>query len=66
MDGGWTDEEISIALDISVATRERIRQRFVETKKETALSRQVQQNRKARCLDGEQEAANRMRRRSPS
>jgi transposase len=56
VDGDWTDEEISIALDISVATIERIRQRFVETNLETALSRQVQQNRKARSLDGEQEA----------
>ena len=29
VDGGWTDESISIALDISVATIERVRQRFV-------------------------------------
>ena len=56
VDGGWTDESISIALDISVATIERVRQRFVETNLETALSRQVQQNRKVRRLDGEQEA----------
>lgn len=49
-------KKISIALDISVATIERIRQRFVETNLETALSRQVQQNRKALPLDGEQEA----------
>ena len=56
VDGGWTDESISQALDISVATIERVRQRFVETNLETALSRQVQQNHKARRLDGEQEA----------
>ena len=44
--GGWTDEALSQALDISVATIERVRQRFVETNLETALSRQVQQQRK--------------------
>lgn len=54
--GGWTDEAISQALDISVATIERVRQRCVETSLETALSRQVQQHRKPRRLDGEQEA----------
>lgn len=54
--GGWTDESISQALDISVATIERVRQRFVETSLEAALSRQVQQHRKPRRLDGEQEA----------
>lgn len=55
-DGGWTDEAISQALDISVATIERVRQRFVETSLAGALSRQVQQQRKPRRLDGEQEA----------
>jgi transposase len=54
--GGWTDEAISQALDISVATIERVRQRLVETNLETALSRQEQQQRQARRLDGEQEA----------
>ena len=54
--GSWTDECISQALDISVATIERVRQRFVETSLETALSRQVQQQRQPRRLDGEQEA----------
>jgi len=54
--GGWTDEAISQALDISVATIERVRQRLVETNLETALSRQAQQQRKPRRLDGEQEA----------
>lgn len=33
-EGGWTDESISQALDISVATIERVRQRFVETSEE--------------------------------
>jgi transposase len=55
-DGGWTDGAISAALDISVATIERVRQQFVETSLAAALSRQVQQNHKPRCLDGEQEA----------
>jgi transposase len=55
-DGGWTDAAISTALDISVATIERVRQQLVETGLAAALSRQVQQHRKPRCLDGEQEA----------
>jgi transposase len=54
--GSWTDEAISQGLDISVATIERVRQRFVETSLEAALSRHVQQQRKPRRLDGEQEA----------
>jgi len=54
--GGWTDEAISQALDISVATIERVRQRLVEPNLESALSRQEQQQRKPRRLDGEQEA----------
>jgi transposase len=54
--GGWTDEAISDALDISIATIERVRRRFVETSLEAALSRQVQYQRKPRRLDGEQEA----------
>jgi transposase len=55
-DGGWTDEAISQALDISVATIERVRQRFVETSLERAFSRAEQQRRKPHRLDGEQEA----------
>lgn len=55
-DGGWTDAAISAALDISVATIERVRQQFVETNLAAALSRQVQQHCKPRRLDGEQEA----------
>ena len=54
--GGWNDESISRALDISVATIERVRQRLVEEGLESALSRKPQKNCKARCLDGEQEA----------
>lgn len=54
--GGWTDTEISNALDISVATIERVRQRFVEVSLQAALNRQPQAKRKPRRLDGEQEA----------
>lgn len=54
--GEWTDQAMSQALDISTATIERIRQRFVEQGIEAALNRQVQQKRKRWRLDGEQEA----------
>ncbi|BAY63623.1 transposase [Calothrix brevissima NIES-22] len=54
--GGGKDEAISQALNISVATIERVRQRLVEQGLEGALSRKLQNNRKPRCLDGSQEA----------
>lgn len=54
--GGWTDTTISQALDVSVSTIERVRQRLVEQSLEQALGRKPQQRRKARRLDGEQEA----------
>ena len=54
--GGWTDKAICQALDVSVSTIERVRQRFVEQSLEQALGRKTQQRRKARLLDGEQEA----------
>ncbi len=54
--GGWRDQAISDALDISVSTIERIRQQFVEQSLETALSRQTPIRTKPRLLDGEQEA----------
>jgi transposase len=54
--GSWCDEEISAALDVSVATIERIRQRFVEQGVEATLKRQPGGGRKGHCLDGEQEA----------
>ena len=38
-DGGWPDSEISAALDISIRTIERVRQRFVEESLEAALKR---------------------------
>ncbi|NEQ44772.1 MAG: IS630 family transposase [Leptolyngbya sp. SIOISBB] len=55
-DGGWTDVAISEALDLSVATIERIRRRFVEQGLAAALSRKSPSRHKARKLDGEQEA----------
>lgn len=55
-DGGWTDETISIALDMSISTIERVRRLFVEQGIEAALSRQTSQKRKYHKLDGEQEA----------
>ena len=55
-EGGWTDAAISQALDISVATIERVRQRFVEHGVAAALGRKKQPRHRSRRLDGEQEA----------
>ena len=55
-DGGWIDESISRALDISVSTIERVRRLFVEQGIQAALTRQPSSNSKSRKLDGEQEA----------
>jgi transposase len=54
--GGWRDCDIRDALDISVSTIERVRQRCVEESLEAALSRQTPSRTKPRLLDGEQEA----------
>jgi hypothetical protein len=51
----WTDGAISGALDVSHATIERVRQRFVEAGLEAALARRVRP-RRPRKLFGEQEA----------
>ena len=48
--GSWKDQDISLALKISVAIIERVRQRFAEQGLQAAL------NRKQRRLDGEKEA----------
>ena len=55
-DGGWPDSEISAALDISIRTIERVRQRFVEESLEASLKRRSGGNSKRRRLDGNQEA----------
>lgn len=56
LDGGWTDEAISMALDISIPTIERVRKLFVELGLEAALNREKSVSRKYHKLDGEQEA----------
>lgn len=56
LDGGWIDEAINKALDISISTIERVRRLFVEQGIEAALHRQPPSNSKSRKLDGEQEA----------
>ena len=45
--GGWKDQEISQALNISVATIERVRQRLVEEGLSEALARKAQKNLRA-------------------
>lgn len=55
-DGGWSDEAIASALDISTSTIERVRQRFVEEGIDAALSYRQGRGRKQRRLDGKQEA----------
>lgn len=53
---GWTDEAIRVALDVSVSTIERVRERFVEEGLQVALDRKTAQREYKRKLDGEQEA----------
>lgn len=53
--GSWCDVEIKGALDISLRTIERVRQRFVEVGLEAALKQRPGAGRK-RQLQGEQEA----------
>ena len=54
--GGWSDQDISQTLKISVATIERVRQRIVKQGLSAALSRKQPQNQRQRRLDGKQEA----------
>lgn len=54
--GGWSDLQISESLNVGHATIERVRQRFVESGIESALTRKKQQNRRAKIIDGEKEA----------
>ena len=56
-DNGWKDQQISEALDISLPTVQRIRQRFVEEGLEIALGAHSHKPRPyLQRLDGEQEA----------
>jgi len=53
--GSWCDVEIKAALDVSLRTIERVRQRFVEEGIECALKQRPGAGRK-RQMEGEQEA----------
>jgi transposase len=53
---GWTDQRIAEALDVSIATIERVRQRLVEESLAAALTRHHLGTPRLRKLDGEQEA----------
>jgi|SRR5579859_401595 len=53
---GWSDHQISEALEVGTSTVERVRQRFVEEGVQAALRRQKPNRTYARKLDGEQEA----------
>jgi hypothetical protein len=53
---GWTDQYIAEAVEVSVATIERVRERFVEESLTAALHRHRSVTPRLRKLDGEQEA----------
>jgi transposase len=53
---GWSDEQISEALEVSLSTVGRVRERFVEEGLEAALARKAPQRVYQRRLDGAQEA----------
>jgi transposase len=53
---GWIDQQISQALNVSIATIERVRQRFVEEGLEQALSPRRTSRKYETLLDGVQEA----------
>ena len=55
-DGGWSDQAISQALNISTRTIERVRQRFVEEGLENALNPRPKPSLKLKKIDGETEA----------
>jgi transposase len=54
--GSWQDDVIAAALDVGIATVERVRRRFVEFGASAALKRQRGGGRKPDDLNGEQEA----------
>jgi len=53
---GWTDQQIAEALEVSLSTIERVRERFVEAGLAAALERQPAKRVYKRKLDGQQEA----------
>jgi len=52
----WQDEAISTALEVSISTIERVRERFVEEGLQAALERKPPRREYQRKLNGEQEA----------
>ena len=52
----WPDQQITEAFEVGVSTIHRLRQRFVEDRLDTALTRQSPARMKPRKLDGAQEA----------
>lgn len=52
----WSDADISEALEVSLSTVARVRERFVEEGLAAALNPRAQQNRRPRRLDGANEA----------
>ena len=55
-DAGWEDEAISQAVEVSVATVQRVRQRFVEEGLEAALAPRPQRRTQLPLVDGAAEA----------
>lgn len=55
-DEGWSDQQISGALDVSIPTIERVRRRFVLEGLEAALNRRPSIREYSRKFDGEREA----------
>lgn len=53
---GWTDEQISQAVEVSLSTIERVRERFVLEGLSAALTRRPSSNPRTCKVDGEQEA----------
>lgn len=53
---GWTDQAIAAALEVHVATVERVRQRFATQGLEAALERKPPERESRRTVDGRQEA----------
>lgn len=54
--GSWLDKEISGAIDVSVATVERLRKQFVTEGLAPCLKQRLRRCARSRVLDGEQEA----------
>lgn len=55
-EGGWSDEEIHAALDVSVATIERVRRTYVTQGLNVVLQRKARRRERRRQLDGVGEA----------